>query len=173
MVASIPPEDVQRRSFYSIPSAIMERPRNFTSIEMGGRRLLPCTISPRAQVLPPSGPTFNGSYTVQSHGFTTIGWLALYLYCEARRPRSVMYSNSQWPKGPWRENPQSPPPGSRITMAGIFSWVRGFTKMNFFAAQGLESSSADAATVGPSLAGAMEFGSGGAGTACSGVPALG
>jgi hypothetical protein len=46
---------------YSIPSAMMERPLTFTSIEMGGRRLLPCTISPRAQVLPPSGPTFKGS----------------------------------------------------------------------------------------------------------------
>jgi hypothetical protein len=46
---------------YSMLSAIMERPRTFTSIEMGGRRLLPCTISPRTQVLPPSAPTFKGS----------------------------------------------------------------------------------------------------------------
>ena len=81
-------------------SATIELPRTFTSIEMGGRKLLPCTISPRTQVLPPSVPTFMGSYMVLSHGFTTIGWLALYLYCEASLPRSVTNSNSHRPKGP-------------------------------------------------------------------------
>src|ERR1700730_7685867 len=74
---------------YSIFSAIIERPRTFTSMEMGGRRLLPCTISPRTQVLPPSAPTFKGSYTVLSHGLTTMGWPAVYLYFEASMARSV------------------------------------------------------------------------------------
>src|SRR5579872_1470030 len=136
----------------------MERPRTFKSMEMGGRRLLPCTISPLAQVLPPSGPTFKGSYTVLSHGLTTMGWLAVYLYCVAILSRSVTYSKAQCPNGPCRENAQRPPPGSLIAMAGICSCVSIFTKVNFFASQGLESSSTVAATVGPACTAAIGFG---------------
>jgi hypothetical protein len=135
-------------SHYSIPSAMMERPVTLTSIEMGGRRLLPCTISPRAQVLPPSGPTFKGSYTVLSQGLTTIGWVAVNLNSVASLSRLVTYSNSHRPNGPLRENAQSSPPGRRITMALIFSRVRGFANVNFLASHGLESSSTVAATFG-------------------------
>jgi hypothetical protein len=51
----------QAMGAYSILSATMERPITFTSIEIGGRKLLPRTISPRTQVLPPTAPTFMGS----------------------------------------------------------------------------------------------------------------
>ena len=58
---------------YSMRSAIIVRPRAFTSMEMGGRMPLPCTISPRTKVLPGNAATFMGSYTVPSQGLTTMG----------------------------------------------------------------------------------------------------
>jgi hypothetical protein len=53
--------DRQECLSYSMRSAMTEWPLTTMSIESGGLRPEPCTISPRAHVLPPSGPIFRGS----------------------------------------------------------------------------------------------------------------
>src|ERR1700722_14789726 len=95
-----------------------------------------------------------------------MGWPALYPYAEAIIARSVTYSSLQGPKGSCTEKAQSPPPGSRITTASMFSRVTGLEKTNFFADHGLESSSVVAATLGPTCTGGGASGCGIAGALC-------
>src|SRR3984885_12483891 len=91
---------------------------------------------------------------VPSQGFATIGWLAWYPYCLDKRLRSVTNSRSHRPYGSWSANAQRLLSGSRITIAATLSPVSGLTKVNFFVAQGLVSSSVVAAFEVPSVAGA-------------------
>src|ERR1700727_3603602 len=89
---------------------------------------------------------------VPSQGFATIGWLASYPYCFDKPFKSVTNSRSHRPYGSWSANAQRLLFGSRITIAATLSPVSGLTKVNFFAAQGLVSSSVVAAFEVPSVA---------------------
>src|SRR2546429_1119114 len=59
---------------YSLRMASISLPRTRSSMPNGGRKSDPCTIPPRAKILPPGRLTiFSGSNSVRLHGLPTIG----------------------------------------------------------------------------------------------------